>query len=119
MPFAETPEPPYVAVIFTSVRTPEDDAGYAATAAAMDELAREQPGFLGVESARSEGDGIGITVSYWRDVAAAAAWKQVSAHRIAQQRGRERWYADYVVRIAEVHREYGPPRGTTPGAPGD
>ena len=72
---AATPPPPYVAVIFTSVRT-DDDGGYAAMAAAMERLAREQPGYLGIEAAR---EGVGITVSYWRDEAAAKAWKEVGA----------------------------------------
>ncbi|HYU65769.1 MAG TPA: antibiotic biosynthesis monooxygenase [Jatrophihabitantaceae bacterium] len=99
---AQTPEPPYVAVIFSSVRT-DGDNGYAHMADAMDELARQQPGFLGVEYARSD---IGITVSYWRDDAAARAWKGVVAHLVAQRRGRGAWYEDYRVRIATVERDY-------------
>ncbi|MEV4813274.1 antibiotic biosynthesis monooxygenase family protein [Micromonospora avicenniae] len=102
-PFAETPEPPYVAVIFTSLRTPGDN-GYAVMSASLDALAREQPGFLGIESAR---EGLGITVSYWADQAAAQSWKQVAAHLVAQRRGRDVWYADYRVRVATVEREYG------------
>ena len=101
---AATPPPPYVAVIFTSVRTDGDD-GYAAMAATMERLAREQPGYLGIEAAR---EGVGITVSYWRDEASAQAWKQVGAHLVAQRRGREAWYRDYRVRIALVTRDYGP-----------
>ena len=101
---AATPPPPYVAVIFTSLRT-ADDGGYAAMAAAMERLAREQPGYLGIEAAR---EGVGITVSYWRDEASAKAWKEVGAHLVAQRRGREVWYRDYRVRIALVTRDYGP-----------
>jgi len=101
---AHTPEPPYVAVIFTSVRT-EGDHGYTATAERMEQLAAEQPGYLGIESAR---DRVGITLSYWVDEAAARAWKQVAEHLVAQQRGREAWYADYRVRVAVVQRDYGP-----------
>ena len=101
---AATPPPPYVAVIFTSVRTDGDD-GYAAMAATMERLAREQPGYLGIEAAR---EGVGITVSYWRDEASAQAWKEVGAHLVAQRRGREVWYRDYRVRIALVTRDYGP-----------
>jgi len=101
---ARTPEPPYVAVIFTSLRT-EGDNGYAAMSARMDRLAAEQPGYLGIEAAR---DGLGVTVSYWRDEDSARAWKQVAEHLVAQQRGREVWYSDYRVRVAVVHREYGP-----------
>lgn len=102
MTFAETPEPPYVAVIFTTVRT-EGDNGYAETAAAMEDLARQQPGYLGIESAR---DRLGITVSYWSDDEAARAWKQVAEHLVAQRRGREVWYHDYRLRVATVERDY-------------
>jgi len=98
--------PPYVAVIFTSVRTSGDN-GYAATAARMDELAAEQPGYLGIESARND-DGFGITVSYWSDEDAARSWKQVAEHLEAQRRGRDEWYRSYTVRVATVTREYGP-----------
>lgn len=100
---ATTPAPPYYAVIFTSLRTPED-AGYAAMSERMLALAAVQPGFLGVESAR---EGLGITVSYWRDRAAFARWRQDIEHREAQTLGRERWYSAFKVRIAKVEREYG------------
>ena len=104
-PSQHTPEPPYTAVIFTSTRA-EGDHGYAAMAARMEDLASRQPGYLGIESAR---DGaFGITVSYWTDDAAAAAWKQVHEHAVAQERGRSTWYADYRVQVATVTRSYGP-----------
>jgi heme-degrading monooxygenase HmoA len=101
---AETPEPPYVAVIFTSVRT-DGDNGYAVMSRRMDELAAGQPGYLGIEAARDE---LGITVSYWADEESARAWKQVAEHLVAQQRGRDAWYSDFRVRVAVVSREYGP-----------
>ncbi|GLW34865.1 antibiotic biosynthesis monooxygenase family protein [Actinoplanes regularis] len=101
-PFAETPPPPYVAVIFTSTRT-DGDNGYARMAEAIEELAREQPGYLGFEAARED---IGIAVSYWTDQEAARGWKQVAAHLVAQRRGRETWYQDYRVRVATVERDY-------------
>jgi heme-degrading monooxygenase HmoA len=102
---AGTPEPPYVAVVFTSTRT-DDQRGYAAMSASMEELAAQQPGYLGIEAAR--GDALGITVSYWVDEASVVAWKQVAEHLVGQRRGREVWYADYRVRVAVVHRDYGP-----------
>jgi heme-degrading monooxygenase HmoA len=103
---AATPHPPYTAVIFTSVRSEAGgDDGYAAMAEQMDRLARQQPGYLGIESARA---GVGITVSYWVDDAAARAWKQVAEHLVAQRLGREVWYRDYRVRVATVQRDYGP-----------
>lgn len=100
-------EPPYVAVIFTSVRTGVEQ-GYGVMSARMVDLAAQQPGFLGVESARAE---IGITVSYWQDESSAVAWKQVAEHLVAQERGRSVWYSDYTVRICTVTRAYdGPAR---------
>ena len=107
MTIASTPEPPYTAVIFTSLRT-EGDQGYDVMSARMEELAAQQPGYLGIESAR---DGLGITVSYWVDDAAAGAWKQVTEHAVAQARGQQAWYADYEVRVATVTRAYGHPGG--------
>jgi heme-degrading monooxygenase HmoA len=105
MALADLPEPPYVAVIFTSERTDADEEGYETTAAAMAELASTQPGYLGIESTRSSA--FGITVAYWTDEAAAVAWKQVAAHREAQRLGRDRWYRGYRVRVATVTRDYG------------
>ena len=99
---AKTPEPPYYAVIFTSVRT-EVEAKYAETAHRMVELAAEQPGFLGVESARNE---IGITVSYWKDLEAIKNWKMNAEHTIARETGRSDWYQVFKVRIAKVERDY-------------
>ncbi|RNL78946.1 antibiotic biosynthesis monooxygenase family protein [Nocardioides marmorisolisilvae] len=103
---AELPEPPYTAVIFSSLRT-EGDQGYGVMGARMQELAKSQPGYLGYESAR-DANGFGITVSYWVDDDAARAWKKVHEHSVAQQRGKEVWYADYQVRVATVQRSYGP-----------
>lgn len=102
MPLATTPEPPYVAVIFTSLRT-EDDNGYEVMSRRMNDLVGHQPGFLGVDSAH---DDVGITISYWIDEQSAAAWKQVSEHAIAQDRGKNAWYREYQVRIASVTRAY-------------
>ena len=101
---AATPEPPYFAVIFTSRRT-AGDRGYAAMARRMEELGSRSPGFLGIESARGP-DGLGITVSYWRDEASILAWKREAEHRRAQRAGRETWYETYAVRIARVERAY-------------
>jgi heme-degrading monooxygenase HmoA len=102
---APLPEPPYYAVIFTSMRTSAGE-GYDAMSARMVELAQGQPGFLGVESVRA-GDGAGITVSYWRDLESIAAWRAHAQHRVAQETGRSRWYERYAVRIARVERAYG------------
>lgn len=99
---AQTPQPPYFAVIFTSIRT-EADHGYGETARQMLELASKHPGFLGFESARQE---IGISVSYWASLEAIAAWKANAAHRHAQEKARG-WYKAFRVRVCRVEREYG------------
>ncbi|WP_248797296.1 antibiotic biosynthesis monooxygenase family protein [Pseudomonas sp. MWU13-2105] len=101
---ARTPQPPYYAVIFTSLRT-EGDQGYGAAAQRMLELARQQPGFLGVESARGE-DGLGITVSYWSSEAAILAWKQHAEHSEIRERGRSTWYQAFHTRVCKVERAY-------------
>jgi heme-degrading monooxygenase HmoA len=104
-PFARLPEPPYYAVIFSSARTGPDD-GYAETAARMVELARGQPGFLGVESTRGS-DGFGITVAYWESEEAIRAWRLHAEHAAARERGRAGWYRHFELRIARVERAYG------------
>ena len=68
---ANTPNPPYFAVIFTSIRTVGDN-GYGQMSDRMIELADAQAGFLGIESARQD---VGITVSYWTDLDSIKAWK--------------------------------------------
>lgn len=100
---AQTPAPPYYAVIFTSLRT-EVDNGYTDMAQKMYELAKQQPGYLGIESAREE---TGITVSYWKDLESIRLWKQQADHQFAQQMGKEKWYAQYKTRICKVERDYG------------
>lgn len=100
---ANTPKPPYYAVIFTSTNT-ENVEDYSEMAERMLHLASKQEGFLGLESARNE---VGITVSYWRDLASIKNWKENSEHSFAQELGRKKWYQSYKTRIAKVERDYG------------
>lgn len=104
--FARTPAPPYYAVIFSTTRTAADPVGYAAAAERMLSLAREQPGYLGVEAAHGE-DGLGITISYWESLEAIAGWRRNAEHLAVQASGRERWYAHYELRVARVERAQG------------
>ncbi len=94
-------EPPYYAVIFTALAG-RDLTGYAERIAEMLERVKTMPGFLGVEAA-AEADGE-IVVSYWKDAAAIARWREDEAHRAAQRQGRAQWYAGYAVRVARVER---------------
>ena len=105
-------KPPYYPVIFTSVKS-DTDEGYTEMADKMEALARQQPGFLGIESARNAPERselakqFGITVSYWKDLESIKNWKQNLDHVDAQIKGRTTWYEKYTVRIALVEREYG------------
>lgn len=100
---AKTPKPPYYAVIFTSLRT-DGDQGYAEMSEKILQLASEQPGFLGVESARED---VGITVSYWSCLESIKNWKVNMAHAEARKLGREQWYSSFKLRVAKVERDYG------------
>jgi heme-degrading monooxygenase HmoA len=102
--FARMPRPPYYVVTFSSRRT-ADDNGYGEMAEKMGELAARQPGYLGIESARSP-DGFGITNSFWADEEAIRSWKAVLDHLDAQTKGREAWYQHYEVRVGRIERAY-------------
>ncbi|MGJ3561838.1 antibiotic biosynthesis monooxygenase family protein [Streptomyces sp. INA 01156] len=102
---ASLPAPPYYAVVFTAVRT-DGDHGYGKTAERMLELAAGQPGFLGVDSARGA-DGLGITVSYWRDEESITDWRDHTEHALARAHGREHWYSSFSLHVARVERAYG------------
>ncbi len=99
---ANTPKPPYYAVIFSSIRTAVAD-GYSEMADKMVELAKQQEGFLGIECARNE---LGITVSYWKDLESIKKWKNNAEHLIAQEKGRDIWYSSFKTRIAKIESDY-------------
>ncbi|MCF6172739.1 MAG: antibiotic biosynthesis monooxygenase [Campylobacteraceae bacterium] len=98
----DTPKPPYYTVIFTSQKLDEDE-GYDEMSDKMVKLVSSQDGFLGFESAR---EGLGITVSYWRDEKSILKWKANLEHQVAQKLGKELWYKQYKIRIAKVERDY-------------
>ncbi len=99
--FAKTPKPPYYAVIFTTVKS-EDQEGYAEMNAQMFALAQAQKGYLGIESAKGE---IGISVTYWETQEDIAAWKNHAEHQIAQAKGYEKWYQAFATRVCLVERD--------------
>lgn len=99
---SNTPQPPYYAIIFTSVRN-EGDKGYSQMSEKMVEMVKNSPGYLGHESVRNE---IGITVSYWRNLEDIKNWKNNNSHMIAQKKGKEKWYDCYKVRICKVESDY-------------
>lgn len=93
---------PYYAVIFTSTRT-SGDKGYRLMSRQMEELAKNQPGYLGFESANDE---IGISVSYWENLEYISKWKSNLKHMAAQELGKKEWYKWYKIRICIVEKEY-------------
>jgi heme-degrading monooxygenase HmoA len=99
---ANTPNPPYYLVVFTSIHTGED-LGYQEMADKMVDLAKNQEGFLGIESTRNN---IGITVSYWQDEDSILKWRNNIEHISARNKGKEIWYSEFKVRIAKVERDY-------------
>ncbi|MGW2034991.1 antibiotic biosynthesis monooxygenase family protein [Streptomyces sp. NPDC001811] len=98
-------EPPYYVAVFTTVRSP-DQSGYSETAARMEELVKDVPGFLGMDHAQTPG-GLGITVGYFRDADALTRWRTDTEHRAAQRRGRAEWYQSYTLHVAKVERSHG------------
>ena len=102
--FANTPKPPYYAVIFISLKG-NDDFGYEEMAKKMVELVKNQDGFLGYESLRDK-NGFGITISYWKDLDSIKKWKNNLEHLKAQQKGKEQWYKRYKIRVVKVEKEY-------------
>lgn len=100
-----THAPGTIAVIFVAQRTLIDAEGYQKAAAAMDALASQQPGYVGIDSTRNA-DGLGITVSYWTDDAAAKAWRDNSEHTAIRELGRGQWYSHYDLHVTAITRSY-------------
>lgn len=101
---AKTPKKPYYAVIFTSIRT-LDDNGYGKVGDDIVNIVSKQQGFLGVESVRDE-DGFGITISYWDSLESIKAWKNNNDHRNAKEMGKKMWYSKYMIRICKVESDH-------------
>ena len=91
-------DPSYYAVIFTTTLSDQQE-GYVEMAKKMEELAQEQPGFLGMDSARAE---IGITISYWASLDAIDLWRKNAEHGKAKALGKSKWYAAYDLKICKV-----------------
>lgn len=108
--FADTPQPPYFAAIFTSQLRDRASAEYQATAGALVQRIRELPGFLGVEAV-SDPTGFEMVVAYFADEASVRAWKADEKHLQAQRRGKDLWYSHYRVRVGRVERSYSGPEG--------
>jgi heme-degrading monooxygenase HmoA len=63
-----------------------------------------QKGYLGIESARNQNNG--ITISYWKNTDSILAWKENEWHKKAIAKGKLTWYDSYSIKICKVVREY-------------
>ena len=99
---SKTPPPPYYAVIFTTLKS-DDLEGYQEMNERMFELAQQQKGYLGIESAR--GNPIGVSVTYWETLEDIAAWRENAEHKLAQAKGYAKWYKSFATRVARVERD--------------
>jgi heme-degrading monooxygenase HmoA len=64
-------------------------------------------GFVSVERFQSLTDpNKYLSLSIWRDEAAARAWYDHDGHRAAQDRGKAEIFADFRIRVATVIRDY-------------
>ncbi len=97
-----------IAVIFEVWPAPGQRDTYLDIAADLKPLLSQIDGFLSIERFESLSQpGKMLSLSFWRDEAAVAQWRQLEMHRDAQHKGRHGIFADYRLRIAEVHRDYG------------
>lgn len=97
-----------IAVVFEVWPAEGRTQRYFDLAASMREELHGIDGFLSVERFRSltEPDKL-LSLSFWRDEAAVAQWRNRSAHRAVQAEGRGGMFRDYRLRIAAVVRDYG------------
>jgi heme-degrading monooxygenase HmoA len=97
-----------MAVIFEVVPREGRTQDYLAAAAALRPLLEQIDGFISIERFQSLAQpGKLLSLSFWRDEAAIAQWRQLEAHRRTQAFGRHEAFADYRLRVAEVARDYG------------
>jgi heme-degrading monooxygenase HmoA len=96
-------------VVIFRARVRRVDQEYSRVAARMRELAIREFGCLEFHAV-TEGEHE-VALSYWPDEQSIGAWRNHPEHVLAQQAGRDRWYASYSVQVAEVTREYRVPRG--------
>jgi heme-degrading monooxygenase HmoA len=97
-----------IAVVFEAWPAAGRRRAYLDTAAHLRPLLDGIEGFVSIERFESLAEpGKMLSLSFWRDESAVAAWRAVEAHRRAQDAGRAGIFADYRLRIAEVVRDYG------------
>jgi len=107
-----------IAVIFEVLPAPGRREDYLDIAASLRPELDGIDGFVSIERFESLSEpGKLLSLSFWRDEAAVAAWRARSAHRGAQAAGRGGVFAGYRLRVAHVVRDYG--LDDRDGAPAD
>jgi heme-degrading monooxygenase HmoA len=97
-----------IAVIFEVMPREGRRQDYLGMAADLKPLVETLDGFLSIERFESLAEpGRILSLSFWRDEAALAAWRNLEPHRRAQAAGRHKVFRDYRLRIAQVVRDYG------------
>ena len=97
-----------IAVIFEVRPRAGQRAAYLEMAAALRPALAQIEGFISIERFESLSEpGALLSLSFWRDEAAVRRWRELEAHRTAQQAGRQQHFADYRLRVAQVLRDYG------------
>jgi heme-degrading monooxygenase HmoA len=97
-----------IAVLFEAWPAPEQSGRYLDLAAGLRPALERLDGFVSIERFESLSEpGKLLSLSFWRDEAAVAAWRNGAAHRATQGEGRDGVFADYRLRVAEVVRDYG------------
>lgn len=97
-----------IAVIFEVTPEPSQREAYLDAAKRMRPLAEKIDGFISVERFESLTEpGKLLSLSVWRDEKALEQWRKLPEHRAMQRLGREKYFADYRLRVAEVSRDYG------------
>lgn len=97
-----------IAVIFEGWADAAHSGDYLELAAKLRPLLDDVPGFISVERFQSLADPQKLlSLSFWQDEAAVAAWRNTAEHRTAQAVGRAGVFRDYRIRIAEISRDYG------------
>lgn len=106
-----------IAVLFEARAREGQQEAYLSIAASLRPELEKIDGFIAIERFQSLSEpGKVLSLSWWRDEAAIAAWRRFEEHRAAQRAGRERIFSDYRLRVAQVLRDYGPQdRAQAPG----
>ena len=100
----QTPKPPYIAVLFSSVKAIQKaNKNYVSMNKQVSDAAKQMQGYLGCENFTSNDKE--LTISYWKTLEDVELWKTNTIHLIAKNKGIEEWYESYAIRICEVKRD--------------